>query len=204
MQGRLVRNAVPQSPRPSGRSSSTDTLTCRVVSAVGPAAATMSSSSLSGLTRAMVVEVNLPPFAAALHTSSNSSARDLARMIASLVALSAANIRVRRSFWLSVLAFSSARSKFPIANDTLSASRCSSSANSGVNVSFSEEMKNMTPTALAGNHQRERRARHGAVAVDELMKRRSAGVGRAYRWRCRPGGSGKRCRTVRVLPDDPR
>ena len=61
--------------------------------------------------------------------------RDLARTIASLVALSAANMRVRRSFCSSVLAFSSARSKFSSANDTLSASRCSSSANSGVNVS---------------------------------------------------------------------
>ena len=60
----------------------------------------------------MVVEVNLPPFAAAWHTSSNSSLRDFARMIASLVALSAASMRVRRSFCSSVLAFSSARSKF--------------------------------------------------------------------------------------------
>jgi hypothetical protein len=37
----------------------------------------------------------------------------------------------------------------------LSASRCSSSANSGVNVCFSEEMKNITPTArpatISGN-----------------------------------------------------
>jgi hypothetical protein len=67
-------------------------------------------------------------------------------MIASFVALREASMRVRRSFWTSVLALSSARSKFSSANDTLSVSRCSSSANSAVNVSFSEEMKNITPT----------------------------------------------------------
>jgi hypothetical protein len=61
-------------------------------------------------------------------------------MIASLVALSAANIRPSRSFCSSVLAFSSARSKFSSANDTLSASRRSNSANSGVKVSFSSEI----------------------------------------------------------------
>ena len=55
-------------------------------------------------------------------------------------------MRVRRSFCPSVFAFSSARSKLSSANDTLSASRCSSSANSGVNVSASAEMKNITPT----------------------------------------------------------
>ena len=98
MQGRLVRNAVPLSPRPSGRASSTDNLTCRVVSAAGPAAATILSRSLPESAYAMVAEVNRPPFAAASHTISNSSVRDLARMMASLVALSAANIRVRRSF----------------------------------------------------------------------------------------------------------
>ncbi len=98
MQGRLVRNAVPLSPRPSGRVSSIDNLTYRVVSAAGPEAATILSRSLPGVTNAMVAEVNLPPFAAASHTISNSSLRDLARMMASLVALSEANIRVRRSF----------------------------------------------------------------------------------------------------------
>ncbi len=54
----------------------------------------------------MLVELNLPPCAAASHTSSNISVRDLARMIASLVALSAANIRVSRSFCSSAFAFS--------------------------------------------------------------------------------------------------
>ena len=98
MQGRLVRNAVPLSPRPSGRFSSTDNLTCRVVSAAGPEAATILSRSLPESANAMVVDVNLPPPAAASHTRSNSSSRDLARMMASLVALSEANIRVRRSF----------------------------------------------------------------------------------------------------------
>jgi len=88
----------------------------------------------------MLVELNLPPIAAASHTSSNSSARDDARMIASLVALSAASMRVRRSFWTSVLALSSARSKFSSANDTLSANRCSSSENSAVKVSLSSDM----------------------------------------------------------------
>ena len=68
-------------------------------------------------------------------------------MIASLVAPSAANMRVRRSFCSSVFAFSSARSKLPSAKDTLSASRCSSSANSArERVLFWEEMKSITPT----------------------------------------------------------
>ena len=73
-------------------------------------------------------------------------------MIASLVALSAANMRVKRSFWTSVLVFSSARSKFSSANETLSTSRCSSSANSGVNVSFSRDMKDITPTICPCTH----------------------------------------------------
>ena len=44
------------------------------------------------------------------------------------------------------LVFSSARSKFSSANETFPTSRCSSSANSGVNVCFSREMKIMMPT----------------------------------------------------------
>ena len=71
----------------------------------------------------MVVELNLAPFTAASQTSSNSSARDFARMMASLVALSAANIRVRRSFCASVFAFSAARSKLSSATETFSAMR---------------------------------------------------------------------------------
>ena len=71
----------------------------------------------------MLVELNRPPFAAASHTSSNSSVRDVARTIASLVALSAASMRPRRSFWASALAFSPARSKFSSANETFSAIR---------------------------------------------------------------------------------
>ena len=87
----------------------------------------------------MDVAVNLPPSAVAWHTRSNNSLRVVARTIASLVALSAASMRVRRSFCSSVFAFSSARSNVSSANDTLSASRCSSSVNSGVNASFSRE-----------------------------------------------------------------
>ena len=47
----------------------------------------------------MLVELKRPPLAAASHTSSCSSVRDFARMIASLVALSAANMRPSRSFF---------------------------------------------------------------------------------------------------------
>ena len=74
----------------------------------------------------MLVELNLPPCAAAWQASSNISVRDFARMIASLVALSAANIRVSRSFCSSALAFSFARSKLSSANETFSAIRASS------------------------------------------------------------------------------
>src|SRR6266702_4267024 len=52
----------------------------------------------------------------------------------------------RYSIRSSALVFSSARSKFSSANDTLSVSRCSSSENSGVNVSFSIATIIMTPT----------------------------------------------------------
>ena len=110
-----------------------------------------------------VVEVNLPPCRAASHTSSNNSLRDLARMIASLVALSAANMRVRRSFCSSVLAFSSARSKLSSANDTLSASRCSSSTNSGVNASFSQGDEEHDADHLPAHEQRKAGAGSGAV-----------------------------------------
>ena len=98
--------------------------------------------------------MNLPPLAAASHTRSNNSARDVARMIASLVALSAASMRVRRSFWISVRALSSAWSKFSSANDTLSAKRCSSSENSGVKVSLSRGHIDHDADRLAANQQR--------------------------------------------------
>ena len=140
MQACCERIAEPQSPRPSGCASLADIVAWRALEAVGPAAATTSRYSLSGFISAMEVKVNLPPFAAASHTRSNSSARDDARMIASLVALSAASMRVRRSFWTSVRALSSARSKFSSANDTLSANRCSSSENSEVKVSLSSDI----------------------------------------------------------------
>jgi hypothetical protein len=108
--------------------------------------ATTSRKSSSGFISMIEVEVNLPPLAAASHTSSNSSAREVARMIASLVELSAASMRVRRSFCTSVLDLSSAWSKFSNAKDTLSTRRCNSSANSDVNVSFSSDMNDITPT----------------------------------------------------------
>src|SRR5213080_1555335 len=98
MQACCDRIAEPQSPRPSGRAALVDIVAWRALEAVGPAAATTSRYSLSGFTIAIEVKVNLPPFAAASHTSAYSSARDDARMIASLVALSAASMRVRRSF----------------------------------------------------------------------------------------------------------
>jgi len=149
MQGCRERNAAPLSPRPSGRAALIDTFTFRVVSAVGPATAAISRKSLSRLARLMVVEVNLPPFAAASHTISNSCGRDLARMIASLVALSAANIRLSRSFCSSVFCFSSTRSKLSRANETFSASLPRSSTRSSVNAASSQERKRSTPTALS-------------------------------------------------------
>src|SRR5216683_7665303 len=99
----------------------------------------------AGSASAMVAELNVPPKTAASHTSSNSCARVLARMIASLVALRASNIPVRRSFCFSAFAFSSARSKCPRAKETFSASRCRSSTSSGVNVPNSGELKMSTP-----------------------------------------------------------
>ena len=65
----------PHSPRPSGCAGLIEIRTCRALAAVGPAAATTSRQSLSGLVSAMEVEVNLPPSAAASQTSSNNSAR---------------------------------------------------------------------------------------------------------------------------------
>ena len=126
MQACRERNAVPQTPRPSGTAALVETFRRRALSAVGPAEATILKESLSGLTRRMLVELNRPPCAAAVHTSSNISVRDLARMIASLVALSAANIRVNRSFCSSAFAFAFARSKLSSANETFSAIRASS------------------------------------------------------------------------------
>ncbi len=130
MQVRRARNALPQSPRPSGRSALVETFTRRMLLAVGPATATVSMSSLSDLARMMLVELNRPPFAAASHTSSNSSARDVARTIASLVVLSAPSMRASRSFWASAFAFSLARSKFSSANETFSAIRAISATTS--------------------------------------------------------------------------
>src|SRR5258708_2736755 len=76
MQGCRERNAAPLSPRPSGRAALIETFTFLVVSAVGPATAAMSRKSLLRLAKLMVVEVNLPPFAAASHTISNNCTRD--------------------------------------------------------------------------------------------------------------------------------
>ena len=75
-------------------------------------------------------------------------------MIASLVSLSAANMRVSRSFCSSALAFSSARSKLSSAKETFSASLSSSSTNSGVNASFSGRENSITPTACSADEQR--------------------------------------------------
>ena len=56
---------MPLIPRPSGYLSLIDNRTFRLASPEGPAAATMSRSSLPGLASAMVAEVNLPPVAEA-------------------------------------------------------------------------------------------------------------------------------------------
>ena len=103
MQGAFVRNAVPVSPRPSGRSAEIAKRVLLTRSLFCPFEAAIRRNSSPGSASAIVVEVNLPPSTAAAQTSSNISARDLARMIASLVALSAANMRVSRSFCSSVL-----------------------------------------------------------------------------------------------------
>ena len=191
------RNAIPLMPRPSGCASLTDILTSRALAAVGPAVATMSRYSLFGFTSAMVVAVNFPPLAAASHTSSNSSLRDLARIIASLVALSAASIRVRRSFCSSVLAFSSARSKLPSAKDTLSASRCSSSANSGVNVSICEEINSITPTDCPSTSS-------GNAAPDLAPSLRMIGRNAAPRGSLTRSFAMLACRARNAVPQSPR
>ncbi len=91
--------------------------------------------------------MNLPPVAAASQTSWYNSLRDFARMIASLVALSAANMRDSRSFCSSARAFSSARSKLASANDTFSASRCNSAIISGLKVPNSLDRNTSAPIA---------------------------------------------------------
>jgi hypothetical protein len=75
-----------------------------------------------------MVEVNLPPFTAASQTNWNSSARVWACMIASFVALRAANIRVRRSLGSSGKKPPSARPTLLRASVTFSDSRRSRSA----------------------------------------------------------------------------
>ena len=114
--------------------------------AVGPATATISIMSMSDLARRMLVELNRPPFAAASHTSSNSSAREVARTIASLVVLRADSMRASRSFWASVFAFSLARSKFSRANETFSAIRAISATISSSSAHDSPTKNINTPT----------------------------------------------------------
>ncbi len=96
----------------------------------------------------MVAQLNFAPSAAASHTSSNSSARDFARMIASLVALSAANMRESRSFCASALAFSLARSKLSSATDTFSAIRAISAMTSSSVLHSFPTKKIKTPMIL--------------------------------------------------------
>ncbi len=116
MQGWRVRKAVPVNPRPSGCAVVVATLTVLENSALGPVTATIRRKSLPGSARAMVVAVNLPPRTAASHTRSKSFSRVSARMIASLVALRAETMQVRR-------AFSSSRSSLSRANAMFSANR---------------------------------------------------------------------------------
>ena len=102
----------------------------------------------------MLVELNRPPFAAASHTSSNSSVRDVARTIASLVALSAASMRASRSFWASALAFSLARSKLSSANETFSAIRAISATISSSSAHVLPTKNSNTPMLSLGLDQR--------------------------------------------------
>jgi len=143
-----VRKAAPHRPHPSGRVSSIEVLMRRALSAVGPAVAAISRWWLSALTRKMLLELNRPPLDAAAHTNSNISSRDLARMIASLVALNAANIRDSRSFCWSALAFSLACSKLSGATETFSAIRANSATISSSAAQFLPTKNINTPMLL--------------------------------------------------------
>ena len=176
--------------------------TSRALAAVGPAAATMSRYSLFGFTSAMVVEVNLPPLAAASHTSSNSSLRDFARMIASLVALSAASMRVRRSFCSSVLAFSSARSKFSerkghVVGQPLQ--QFGEFRRERVDLGGDEQHH---ADGLPIDQQRKRGARPCAFVADDRQECRAARIVDEDRLRCWPAASGTQFRRARGLPED--
>jgi len=140
------RNAAPLSPRPSGRAALIETFTFRVVSAVGPATAAMSRKSLSGLARLMVVEVNFPPFAAASHTISNSCVRDLARMIASLVALRAPNMRFNLRKARSLPLRAASRSKLSSAYEMFADMRSSSETIWPSSEPASRRVTSSTPT----------------------------------------------------------
>ena len=125
-QGCRVRKAVPVRPRPSGSDAVVANTWFLTTFALGPFEATTRRNSELGSASAIVVELNFAPCTAPAQTRSNSSVRERARMIASLVALSAANIRASRSSCSSTFAFSSARSKFSRANETFSPIRASS------------------------------------------------------------------------------
>ncbi len=90
MEGSRVRNAVPVMPRPSGKDSVIANLRLRISPASAPVEATTCSRSELGSLNAIVAELNFAPCTAASQTIVNSSARDFARTIASLVALRAA------------------------------------------------------------------------------------------------------------------
>ncbi len=94
-------------------------------------------------------------------------------MIASLVALSAANMRDSRSFCSSARAFSSARSKLASANDTFSASRCNSAIISGLKVPNSLERNTSAPIASPFLSKRQRRAGLAAAVADHWVDMRS-------------------------------
>ena len=142
-----MRIAMPVMPRPSGRAASADNWTFMDRSRSGPAAATFSRNSASGFSSAIAVEVKSPPRSAASQTNSNSSARDLARVIASFAALSAANMRVVRSRCSSALAFSAARSKLSSAKETFSAMR-ENSAMISSSVAHARPTKNISTPML--------------------------------------------------------
>src|SRR5258705_6028109 len=92
-------------------------------------------------------------------------------MIASLVALSAANIRDSRSFCWSALAFSLARSKLSSATETLSAIRASRAMISSSAAQLLPTKEHQYADALAELGERQCDAAHDAGIASQLPPR---------------------------------
>ena len=112
-------------------------------------------------------------------------------------------MRASRSFCPSVFCLLVGAIETPSANDTLSASRCNSSTNSGVNVSVSAEMKNITPTGWPETNSGDAAPDLAPSLKDEFLKRRAPFIAASDRWRSKPGGNETHSRTAHGLPDVP-